>query len=426
MNETIQRPPIQDIGPVTLPLPALSYLDNGIPVYEISMGSQEVLKVEVMVRSGRTNEHKHLVARATSRLIREGTHKLTSAQLAEKIDFYGGSVSTPVNLDTSSIALYCLTRHFEHLAPLLAEMLFFPSFPENELTTFIENNQQRLLVDLTHNDIIAYRQITECIYGPNHPYGYNSQSATYAALTRDDLLRHHRECYVPGNMTVFISGRTNAQCLALLNRYLGAIPASPATPITPPAIPGRPPVSLHIANPGTVQSAIRIGKRIVPRTHPDYNGIYVLNTILGGYFGSRLMANIREDKGFTYHIYSTLDTMTYDGCWFIATEVSHEFVADALQQAYAEIALLQEKTVPRAEMKMVRNYLLGAYLQMLDGPFQVADVVKTLVTDLTPLNHFDELVETTRSIQPARLRDLAREYLRREEMWEVVVGEAAL
>ena len=423
MIEKITPPPIQNIGPVTLPMPVINYLDNGIPVYEINMGSQEVVKIEIMVRSGRTNEHKHIVARATSRLIREGTREISSADLAEKIDFYGGTLSTPVNLDTASIVLYCLTKHFGQLIPLLADMLYNPSFPEKELQTFIETNQQRLLVDLTHNDVIAYRHITEQIYGAEHPYGYNSQAATYAALTRDDLVKHHREYYVPENMVIFISGRLNSKCMELLNQYIGQVRPGQAPAILIPAIPANLPSSVRIKNSGTVQSAIRIGRRLFPRTHPDHDGFYVLNTILGGYFGSRLMANIREDKGYTYSIHSSLDTMTYDGCWFISTEVSHESIEDALKQSYHEMAILQEKTVPPMELKMVRNYLLGTYLQMVDGPFNVADVIKTLVIDLVPLSSFEHIVETTRTITPTRLRELARQYLNKEDMWEVVVGD---
>ena len=148
----------------------------------------------------------------------------------------------------------------------------------------------------------------------------------------------------------------------------------------------------------------------------------MLNTVLGGYFGSRLMANIREEKGFTYNIYSTLDAMRYDGYFYIGTEVGREFTEAAIQEIYRELDLLREELIDKEEMAMVRNYLLGNLLTMLDGPFNVSEVVRTLIMDELPLSDFADLAEIIRTISPEKLRELARQYLDPADMWEVVVG----
>jgi predicted Zn-dependent peptidase len=178
----------------------------------------------------------------------------------------------------------------------------------------------------------------------------------------------------------------------------------------------------HIPHPESVQTAIRIGRRLFSRHHPDYAGFFVLNTILGGYFGSRLMTNIREDKGYTYNIYSSLDVMRHDGAFYIGTEVGNEFVGDTLKQIRLELRSLIENPVSEEELTMVRNYLMGNFLSMVDGPFNVGEVVRTMVGDELPFSFFSELVESVNTIKAETLQRLAEQYLQPEDQWEVVVG----
>ena len=149
MLDRSQSPSIQEISNLQLIKPIQHRLKNNIPVYEINMGTQEVIKLEVIFQAGRPFEHKEMVARATSRLLKEGTKQHSSTEIAEKVDFYGGTLSMPVNLDTSNVVLYCLRKHFDKLLPILAEIILNPTFPEKELQRFIKNNQQRLQVELS-------------------------------------------------------------------------------------------------------------------------------------------------------------------------------------------------------------------------------------------------------------------------------------
>ncbi len=415
-------PEIHDIKNLLLP-PFREYkLDNGIPVYLVEMGTQEVLKIEIIYNAGRPYEQKQLVARATSRLLKEGTTSFDSAAIAEKIDFYGASLSLPVNLDFSSMVLYTLTRHFESLLPLLQEMLNEPAFPEEELQTFVDNSIQSLQVELSKNDVLAYRTITELFFGDTHPYGYNSNPDTYHSLTREDLLQHFKQHYHSGNCKIMLSGRLGKDTLSLLNRYLGqGIPiGTPSKPKIPVA--DSKPEHLKIFREDSVQTAIRIGRRFPTKSHPDYQGFYILNTLLGGYFGSRLMANIREDKGYTYNIFSTIDSLHYDSCFYIGTEVGNDFVEPTVKEIYREMDLLTKKMVDPVEMKMLQNHLLGSLLSMVDGPFNVASIVRTIVTENLDPKDFDDLVHLMRNISAEDLHGLAQRYLQREDMWEVIVG----
>jgi len=414
-------PAIQRVADLKLPLPDVHHLDNGIPVYETRLGTQDIIKLEILFHAGRPHEEKKLAARATAALLKEGTTTMSSAEIAEKIDFYGGTLNIPVNLDTSNVILYSLTKHFKKLLPIVADMVTHPIFPAEELSAFCERNIQNLSVDLTRGDVVAYRKITEFIFGEHHAYGYNSSEESYRALTRQDLIKHFQRNYHAGNCRIFISGKTTEQHIDLLNTYFGqTIPKGELQEIAF-AQYLLVPKKVKIPQEESVQTAIRVGCKLFNRNHPDFNGLYILNTILGGYFGSRLMTNIREDKGYTYNIFSSLDAMIHDGYFYIGTEVGNEFVEKTLVEIHREIAILKEELVDEEELNMVRNYILGNMLTMLDGPFNVADVIKTYVAENLPITDFDSLTHTVKNITAEELRELARKYFKPENMWQVIV-----
>lgn len=415
-------PPIHKIGALKLPETQFCRLDNDIPVYWLSMGTQPVMRLELVFATGRPYETKKLVSRVTGGMLREGTWQRDAASIAEAFDFYGSTCSVFVNLDFTQVVLYCLSKHFEVVLPVVAEILLEPSFPEKELENNLRQNKQRLLIELAKSDTIAYRAITEAIYGEEHPYGWNSVPEHYNDLVREDLVHHHRQMYVNNNCTVFMSGLLPDNAISLLNRYLGQ--KMPAGELVVPRVPEplAEPKSIFIGLPESHQTAIRVGRRLFNRHHEDYNGMYVLNTILGGYFSSRLMTNIREEKGYTYNIYSSVDVMLFDGYLTIAGEVGNGFVGATLDEIYKELEVLRSEPVKKDELEMVKSYLLGNILTMLDGPFNVMDVSKSLVLDGLETTHFDGLVESIRNVTASELQALANKYLQKEAMWEVVVG----
>jgi predicted Zn-dependent peptidase len=415
-------PAIFQVQNLLLPRPELVHLDNGIPVYILDFPGQEIVKIEAVFRAGRPEESKRLASRATSKLLREGTRTRSAAEIAEHVDYFGGSLNVPTNLDSSNVILFSLKKYIHELLPVFAEVLQEPVFPESELETFRRTSLQELQVDLEKVEVQAYRKVTELIFGENHPYGYNSVAEDYAALTRDDLVQHFNTWYTPSNCMLFASGRIDAPVRDLLNKYFGQNTTKGPTPLPLPVATTSKPHKEHIHQPDSLQSAIKVGRRLFGRDHPDFNGVFVLNTILGGYFGSRLMTNIREKKGYTYNIYSTADAMLHDGCLYIATEVNKDKSAATLRAILAEMKKLREKPVSEDEMDMVRNYLLGMLLNGLDGPMNISDVVRSLVVEGLPWESYEALVHTIRHITPEELQQLAQRYLRPEDFWIVTVG----
>lgn len=421
-----EAPLIHPVNQLLLPMPRLLQLDNGIPLYVLDYPEQEVLKVEVVFQVGRPQEQKHLQARGTSRMMREGTQHHSGAEVAEFFDYYGASLSIPSNLDTSIFALYSLSKYAENVIPMFAEVLHEPCFPEAELETWRRSSIQELAVELEKVETIAYRKITELIFGETHPYGYNSVERDYQAISREDLMAFFQQWYQPERCFIFASGQVNDAVIDLLKRHLGqrqgansaGMPEAPGRETMP--VPSR--RAIHIPHPGSLQTAIKIGRRTFGRSHPDYNGLFVLNTVLGGYFGSRLMHKVREKQGFTYNIYSSLDAYRGNGCLYIASEVNPDKAAAAIRSIKSEMKKLREKPIEQEELAMVRNYLLGMLLNGLDGPLNSSDVVRGLVAEGLPRESFRQLVDTIRTITPEQLQSLAVRYLQPGDFWTITVG----
>ncbi len=417
-------PAIHEVRDIKMPLPVLHKLDNGIPVYETQLGTQEIMKIDIVYLCGRPEEAKRLTSRAVSRLLREGTTTRNAFQIADDIEFFAGTLQTPVHLDTVNIGMYCMTKHFASLLPILSEMIHEPTYPEKELRTWANNNIERLKIELTKNETLAYRKITETIFGAQTAYGYSSTLDNYKALSRQDVLDYHDKNFATDNCIIFLSGKTTPAHFALVNKFFGQSSKKKSGAIIQPysdltTIPQK----IKIKNPDTLQAAIRIGKRIGNRkSNPEYYGFMILNTILGGYFGSRLMTNIREEKGYTYNIYSSTDIYKNDGYFYISSEVGNKFVNKAIKEIYIELDRLQNELVSDEELKMVRNYMLGNSLNMVDGPFAVGEVVRGCVLDDVPFSVFDDFIQTVQSITPEDIRLLAQKYFNRADMTEVVAG----
>ena len=418
-----KAPAIQVVQSLMLHRPELHYLDNGIPLHEINLGQQNVIKLELMFKAGRWYEQEQLVARATAQLLKAGSKQNNAEQVANFFEYYGASFSIYDGFNMVSIQLYCLSKHLKSLLPMLQELLLEPAFPEQELQKFIKRNQQNLKIQLQKNDVVAYRLFTEKLFGERHPYGYNSTQNSYSTLSTQKIKAHFEANYAANNCTIIIAGKTSPEALQLINQYFGTLP-SKKTQIEPnwllPPISGNPCIH-QVLSEESLQASIRIGRRTFTREHLDSNDFFMMNMVLGGYFGARLMQNLREQKGFTYGVYSSIETLQHSGYWYIHTDVGKDVKDAALTEIYNEIARLQDKPIPKGELEMVRNYTLGMQLTALDGVFNVSNIIKSLVVSGRDEAFFYQFIETIKSISAEQIQAIAQKYLKKEDLIEVVV-----
>ncbi len=422
MPDRIRQPDLQKIKSLNLPFREYFELSNGIPVTYLPSAGHEVVKLDIVFRAGRPYETKQLTSRTTNIILKEASRQYSSAEVAEHLDFYGCSLGAPYHIDASMLTLYSPSRQLSNVLPIVADLLAAPSFPEQELHTFINSNSQRLNVELSKNDTVAYRAITESIFGSQHPYGYNSSPEAYHQVRREDLLSHYRRCYNSNNAFIFLSGHLDDTTLKKLDTILSASILSGSK--NQPNIPNveTKPQNLSIEKRDSIQTAIRIGRRLFNRHHQDYPSMYLLNMILGGYFGSRLMSNLREEQGYTYNVYSSLDTMCYDGGFYIATEVSNDKVEETLAEIYKEIEILQEELIPTEELEMVVNYTMGYLLTLIDGTFNASELIKSMQIEGLPADFFNTMVERIQHTTPNDIRELSQKHLSRDQLWQVIVG----
>ncbi|MFK8057702.1 MAG: M16 family metallopeptidase [Saprospiraceae bacterium] len=417
----MQAPPIYPIDRVDLPTPDRQELSNGAELYVIHADVQPVIKFEVIFEAGRWQEHRVSVAQATNVLWREGTDEITGADAAERIDFYGATLQGHNSLDHTGFTLYVLEKFLPQVLPLVFDLLLAPSFPQKEMETFIERAVAQQRINADKPDIQGYRLLTEAIFGRSHPYGYNSTEAGLRGLTRADLQRHHVLHFLGGNTMAFAAGNISAASRQLIIEQLERLPKGNTRPHDRKMAPLSETKIQHVL-PHSLQSAIRMGRYFGRREHPDFAGMFVLNTILGGYFGSRLMTELREERGLTYNIYSSVDTMKYGGYIYLSAEVAKGQEEEATKAIHDELRKLQTELITDEELEMVRAYLMGSFLAMVDGPFNTAETIRTLVSENTALPHFERMVETTLTITATELRSLAQKWLSPEDFTRVVVG----
>jgi zinc protease len=411
----------RDIHPILPPVEHIQ-LDNGMPLYLVQGGTEPVMKLEILFKAGRPFEHKKQVSRLMCQMLLEGTTARSGKQLSEHFDYFGSNISPYLSMDHTGLTLFCLEKHATAVVPVLLEILTQPSFDDSEFARLQQNALEKLQLDLSKNDFIAYRELTQVLYGPEHYYGYNSSADIIRAADRSDLVVHYNKTYGAQNGYAFLSGRLKPETVAMVCQYLNQLSSGAiCKPISPPDfVPLK--GSHRFASPNTHQVAVRLGRKLFPHNHPDFDDMYILNTILGGYFGSRLMSQIREESGYTYNIYSSMENLLFDGTLLIAMECDKAFEEESVSMIEKELVLLQEKAIRPAELNMVRSYLLGYMLTAIDGPFNVMEIVRNMVVEGSNMRLFDEFINRINQIQSAELQELARKYLNPDDFVRVYVG----
>jgi zinc protease len=423
LNRT-QAPEFKTINKIDIAHADHFKLKNGIPVYTVDAGSQELTRIEFIFRAGMYYQDKPLLAISANNLIENGTTKYSANQISDGIDFYGSFFETSCGQDFSSIALFSLNKHLENTLVFVEDAFKDATYPQDEVETYLINKKQKFLVNSQKVDAVARRVFSELLFGKMHPYGLEVKAEDHDKLKREDIVNFFKKHYHYANCTIIAAGKLPENLEAVLNKHLGEEKWGTGSPVTKNNVD----VSStqqrehYIEKADAVQSAIRVGRRLFNKTHEDYFKFQVLNTILGGYFGSRLMANIREDKGYTYGIGSGLSSFVHEGYFFISTEVGSDVTKDALNEIYKEIEKLQTDLVPEEELETVRNYILGQFLRSVEGPLALADKFRGIWEFGLGYDYYEGYFEAVKSVNPGELRDLANKYLKKADLIELVVG----
>ena len=424
MDRTIQ-PEIQPLKNFHIQTPVRTTLPNGIPLAVINAGEQEVVRMDVLFSGGRWQQSQKLQALFTNRMLREGTTKYTAATIAEKLDYYGSWLELSSSSEYAYITVYSLNKYLAKTLEVVESMIKEPLFPQKELQTILDTNIQQYLVNTSKVDFLAHRSLLKSLYGEQHPCGKIVMEEDYHTITPEVLREFYERYYHSGNCSIFLSGKVTDDIISRVTDIFG-IPFGqyqlqmPKLSFPFEAIPEK---RIFTEREDAMQSAVKMGCTTITREHPDYPKLRVLMTLFGGYFGSRLMSNIREDKGYTYGISAGVVFYPDSGLLIVSTETDNEYVEPLIQEVYHEIDRLHQEPVSAEELRMVRNYMLGEMCRSYESPFSLSDAWIFIATSGLKDDYFARSLQAVNEITPAEIQDLAQRYLCKETLKEVIAGK---
>jgi len=411
---------------VSLPPYEQTALDNGLPVYLLPYGTAEVVQLQMVYRAGTGYQPRAGLASYTARMMQEGTRRHSSLEIAQKLDEYGAWLGNDTTEQALAMTLTTLSSHLEKVLPLFQEVLESPAFPEREFDLMKARNLQKLQVQEMKTSFQARRYFGHYLFGKNHPYGMHLGREELMTLDLPQIIQYYQQYVHAGNAALLVVGNfEEAPLMQQLNQLFGQQPM-PDTPA---------PVS-QVLRAGLVsqngrryhqlpgmQATLRLGHLGFRREHPDYYPMQVVNTILGGYFGSRLMKNIREEKGYTYGIYSAWVSLKYHGFLVVQTDVGNEYIEATISEVKKEMQALRQQPVPPDELELVKNYLLGKSISQRETPFQMAEILRASVMNGISFEEMDRKFEIFQQISAEDILALSQKYLQPDSLLEVVVGE---
>ncbi len=423
LDRTI-APPFQVIRHINLPTVETLTLDNGLPLHIINIGDQPVIRLEVLFEAGTWYESTPGASYFAIKMLPEGTSTRTSAEISAAFDRVGAFTEMSHTSDRSGIVVYCLARFLPEVLPIVQEIIADATFPEKEWNDLRNITLQNHRVNWEKNAYRATTQFREALFGPKHPYGRRRDEEQIISLAKEEAMACYKSQIQHAPYRLIIAGKVGRGEVEAVNTFLGKGNSLTATAQSEPTYLNNttPEKIIMVERPESLQSCIRLGKRLFTRHHPDYYKMLVTNEILGGYFGSRLMKNIREEKGLTYGISSNVSTLQHEGYFMIGTDVKKEFTQQTLDEIRKEISLLQTVPVADEELQTVKNFMAGEFAGSLNTAFDVADRQKILIMDGLPADFFERYIEQIHATTAEDILRLAQTYLALDTMTEVIVG----
>lgn len=423
LNRTIQ-PMVNPIEHIDIIQAKKRTLSNGIPVYYVDAGSQDVVKIDFIFEAGAWFQPANLIASICSSMLEEGSAGYSGAEIAERFDFYGSYIQMMVDQNYGYVNIVSLGKHLPAILEMTENMIKHPVFPQYELEVMIDKSKQKFLLENEKVRTLCQKKFTQVMFGNDHPYAIKNQLEDFDHINREQLLQFYQSYYHSGNCRIILAGKVDEPVLNMLEAHFGGTDWSRGLGTKEPEFAICPDQQKYhfVEKANGSQSAIRMGKMWVGKSHPDFHALSVLVTILGGYFGSRLMANIREEKGYTYGIGSFVLSLKHASYLIISTEVGNEYVEPTLKEISIEMRKLQNELVSDDELENVKSYLLGEFLRDFDGPFALAGSFKAINDFNLDYSFYDNYLIVLRSLTSLELMHLAQQYLNPDECYTVVAG----
>jgi predicted Zn-dependent peptidase len=418
-KDRTKAPKIAEIQHVELLHPEIIYSTNGLAIHVFRKVTNDVFHVQVEFGAGKMQQIKPLVSAFASELLFSGTGNYSQLEIQELLDIQGAFVSVESALSNTILNVYGLTTNFDAVFEIVDNVLALAFYPEAVFELHRKAEQQRHAINMDKNAYVARREFLKALFH-NHPIGMLAEDVDFQNIGHDDCFDFYKKHLSQNVKEIHVVGDVSEAQIFLLQQMFAPRYTNTQNQLLIP-LPSEP-LDLYIEKPTALQSTIRIGKIMFNPKHPDYFEFDILDTILGGYFGSRLMQNLREDKGYTYGIASGLTSYEDTGYFVISTEVGKEHRDAALDAIKREVNKLSEDLISVQELQMARAYIQGQILKSTDGAFAQMNQFLYAKRFGLPQSYLNDFLETLEQITPKRLRDLAQSHLDWEKMTKVVVG----
>lgn len=426
-----QMPGAEPSKPYHFPPVATKTLANGLRVFVVSSSSEPGIGVQLLLTSaGSVNDPqgKPGVASITASLLTQGAGKRTAQQIAESIDFVGGSLNATASDDGTIVSSSVVKKDFDLAMDLLSEVTLRPKFANEEIVRQKEQLLSNLRVNYDDADYLASAVFERAVYG-QHPYGLPSEGTPISiqTISQNDIVQFHDSYYAPGSALLAFSGDISPEAaFAAAEKYFGAWSTKAPTPPAHAAASVTPGVHIIVVNkPDAVQTQIRIGKPGVRRNDPEYIPLYVSDRIFGGSYNSRLNTEVRVKKGLTYGANSVFDTLLEAGDLLASTFTRTETTVAAVQLVVDQIKGMASGNLKADELTFAQNYLVGVYPIQTETPDQVASRVLTVAHYGLPANYNETYQNRISGVTLQQANSEAAKYFQPSNLEIVLAGNAA-
>ncbi len=417
-------PKFQPIKKLSIHEPDSIKYPNGLQAFVFHSADIELIKFEFVFNNYFDDSKLALLNAALSAMLREGTSRRTSAQIADDVDFYGAYLMSEYSFDHTALTLYTMHKYVDKVLPIVLDILTDSIFPQKELETYVRNQKQSLEISFRKNDFLARRIFYKNLFGDSR-YGELPSALAFDTIDRDGLLDLYNIQIQPSNCTLFIAGNVDEDILQLVNDLFGQEWGRKGLLLKDHFNRVIPNTGILITEDKSdaLQSAIRLGSLSISRSHEDFPALQFVNTLLGGFFGSRLMRNIREDKGYTYSIGSAIASLKHTGFFTIASEVGVDVTQKTLEEIEREFTIITNEKSSENEIDLVRNYMQGVLLGSLESLFSHVDKFKSVYFSNLDLNYYQFYTDVVQSMNSDKVLDIAQKYLNYDDLLKVVVGK---
>lgn len=419
-----QTPKIHSISDINLTVPQKEQLSNGIPLFLLENAHLDLIHIVICIKAGILHETVKHTAQFSYALLKESSPKYSASEMADIFDFYGTHYTASTNLDHIRITISMPKNNVSKVLPIIYEFLSKPQYREENLSIYKNLKIKDLEYNAQKTDVQATRIMLHTMIGDSHTAGQYSTRENLQTVTIEQMEEFHHRTFLAENITIFATGNMGTDVRQCIQDTFERVPnGTAAADIRDLILPADSTPIITQVIPNSVQSSIVLCLPAMGYNDPDRYDFSILSTITGGYFGSRLMQNLRERNGYTYGISSGLAYFGNQSLFVISSDVNINQTQAALDACFEELQRLQDEDISDAELETAKNYIMGEQIRDLDN--SVSILKRYLIW-----NHFNSdekefrnIIDHVKSIDAERIKNLAKKHFVHNKFTQIVVGD---